>query len=61
MLTPFFFLVILQIYCKLVILDTLDIPGYGQQKQWYHLVQDFDGYTKNKISPLLFFGILVTY
>ena len=41
---PPFFFEILQRYCKLVILGTLGMPGHGQQKQWYHLVEKFDVY-----------------
>ena len=48
---PPFFLEILQRYCKLVILGTLSLPGYGQQKLWYQLVEDVYLYAKNQIYP----------
>ena len=52
---PPFFLVILQRYCKLI-LGTLSMPGYGQEKRWHQHVEKFVVYlhVKNQIylSPL---------
>ena len=66
------FLKILQKYCKLMILATLDIPGYTEPKWYYQLVENFCVYlhAKNQLHPprfsediakickLLIFGIL---
>ena len=52
---PPFFLETLQ-YCKLAILSTLGMPGYGHQEGWHQLVEKCDGYlhATNEIyhSPL---------
>ena len=37
---PFYFLEMLQIYCKFI-LGTLGIPSYDQQKQKYQLMKNF--------------------
>ena len=60
---PHIFLEMLQRYCKLVILRTLEMPGYGQKKRWYQLVESFDIYfhTKIKFMPHLSFEILLRY
>ena len=33
---------ILQRYSKVAIFGTLCMPGYGYQKRWYQLVENFD-------------------
>ena len=47
---------ILQRYCKIAIFGTLGMTGYGHQKRWYQLVENFDVnlHTQNQIysSPL---------
>ena len=49
-LHPFFFPEILQIYCKLAILGTLDMPGYSHPKWYYQLVEKFRVYLQGKKS-----------
>ena len=60
---PPFFFEILQRYHKLVILGTLGILGYGHQKQWYKVVENFNVYfhAKFKFIPHLFLGMLLRY
>ena len=60
---PPFFLEIKQRYFKLVILSNLGIPGYGHQKGWYQLVENFDVclYAKIKFIPPLLLEILLRY
>ena len=45
---PLFFLGIMRRYCKLVICGTLGMSGYGHQKWWYQLVENFDVYLHAK-------------
>ena len=56
------FLEILQRYCKLVILDTLNKPGYTQPKLYCPLVQIFCIYlqTKEQLHPTSFSGDIQT-
>ena len=46
-------------FCNLVILGTLGMPGYGHQKRWYQLVENFNVHhcSRNYIypSPLLIY------
>ena len=60
---PPFFLEALQRYCKLVILGTLGMSGYGCQKRWYHFVENFDSYlhANNQIHPHLCVELLLRY
>ena len=52
---PPFSLEILQRYCKLVILGTLGVHGYGHQKLWYPLQGNFDTYLHAKKISLTSF------
>ena len=39
-----------------MIKDIGNLPGYGHQKQWYKLIENYDIYlnAKNQIHPSLF-------
>ena len=54
---PPFFYEMLLIYCNLVILATLSMPGFDHQKRSYKLVENFEDYlhAKNQIYPSLLF------
>ena len=43
----------LQGYCKLVILGTFGMPGYGHPKRYYQLAENFHAYwqAKNQLYP----------
>ena len=53
MFIPNLFLEILQRYCKLVILSSLDLPGHTHQKRLQQLVGNSDCYLqiKNQFDP----------
>ena len=55
---PHVFLEILQKYCKLFILDTLDMSGHAHPKWYYHNVRDFHVYlqAKDQLHPPYFSG-----
>ena len=56
------FLEILQRYCKLIVLGTLGMPGYANEKWYYQLVENFRVYlqAKNQLHSHAFLEILHT-